>query len=139
MACPDGGCPFSQYANSGQSRRFELRTRGRVLQFDGFTRVQPQQLKKTKISNCRIFVRGDACVEGAGSNAALHQAPARFTEASLVGGDGKTRGIGRPYLRQYYFHDSGAGLCTKLANRRFYAEKMGDIVTERLVESFSDL
>src|SRR5690606_29513283 len=27
----------------------------------------------------------------------------------------------------------------RLENRRFYAEKMGDIVTERLVESFDDL
>ncbi len=27
----------------------------------------------------------------------------------------------------------------KLENRRFYAQKMGDIVTDRLVENFSDL
>ncbi|MBK8973172.1 MAG: type I DNA topoisomerase [Hahellaceae bacterium] len=118
---------------------FELRTRGRVLQFDGFTRVQPQQAKKDEDIELPDIRQGDV-LSLASLDPTQHftKPPARFTEASLVK-EMEKRGIGRPSTYASIISTIQERGYVKLANRRFYAEKMGDIVTERLVESFSDL
>src|SRR5690606_4749147 len=64
--------------------------------------------------------------------------PARYAEASLVK-ELEKRGIGRPstYASSISpIHERGY---VEVNSRRFYAEKMGDIVTERLSESFPNL
>src|SRR5690606_19198534 len=64
--------------------------------------------------------------------------PARYTEASLVK-ELEKRGIGRPSTYAAIISTIQDRGYVKLQNRRFYAEKMGDIVTDRLTESFQDL
>lgn len=64
--------------------------------------------------------------------------PARFTEASLVK-ELEKRGIGRPSTYAAIISTIQDRGYVKLEKRRLFAEKMGDIVTERLTESFSDL
>ena len=49
------------------------------------------------------------------------------------------RGIGRPSTYAAIISTIQDRGYVKLENRRFYAEKMGDIVTQRLQESFEDL
>jgi len=63
---------------------------------------------------------------------------ARYTEASLVK-ELEKRGIGRPSTYAAIISTIQDRGYVHVENRRFYANKMGDIVTERLVESFSDL
>ena len=64
--------------------------------------------------------------------------PARYSEASLVK-EMEKRGIGRPSTYAAIISTIQDRGYVALHNRRFYSEKMGDIVTERLSESFSNL
>ena len=64
--------------------------------------------------------------------------PARFTEAALVK-ELEKRGIGRPSTYASIISTIQDRGYVKVENRRFYAEKMGEIVTDRLVESFKEL
>ncbi len=65
--------------------------------------------------------------------------PARFSEASLVKRAGKKRGIGRPSTYASIISTIRDRGYVRAENRRFYAEKMGEIVTDRLEENFRDL
>ena len=62
----------------------------------------------------------------------------RYTEASLVK-ELEKQGIGRPSTYASIISTIQDRGYVRLQNRRFYAEKMGDIVTERLYESFPNL
>ena len=64
--------------------------------------------------------------------------PARYTEASLVK-ELEKRDIGRPSTYASIISTIQDRGYVKVENKRFYALKMGDIVAERLIESFSDL
>src|SRR5690606_2999016 len=64
--------------------------------------------------------------------------PARYTEAALVK-ELEKRGIGRPSTYASIISTIQDRGYVQLQNKRFYAEKIGDIVTDRLTENFSDL
>lgn len=64
--------------------------------------------------------------------------PARFSEASLVK-ELEKRGIGRPSTYASIISTIQDRGYVKVENRRFYAEKMGEIVTDRLEETFAEL
>ncbi len=118
---------------------YELRTRGRVIRFDGYTKVSPQIAKKDedivlpdmKVGQVLPLIK---------LNPQQHftKPPARYTEASLVK-ELEKRAIGRPSTYASIISTIQERGYVRQENRRFYAEKMGDIVTERLVESFDDL
>ena len=118
---------------------YELRTRGRVIRFDGYTKVSPQIAKKDedvvlpdmKVGQILSLVK---------LNPQQHftKPAARYTEASLVK-ELEKRAIGRPSTYASIISTIQDRGYVRQENRRFYAEKMGDIVTERLVESFDDL
>lgn len=118
---------------------YELRTRGRVVRFDGYTKVTPQVAKKDedvvlpdmKVGQVLPLVK---------LNPQQHftKPSARYTEASLVK-ELEKRAIGRPSTYASIISTIQERGYVRQENRRFYAEKMGDIVTERLVESFDDL
>ncbi|MBU2984201.1 type I DNA topoisomerase [Saccharophagus degradans] len=118
---------------------YELRARGRVIRFDGFLRVMPAIAKKDEDK-----ILPDVKV---GETLNLHQLDpsqhftkptARYTEASLVK-ELEKQGIGRPSTYAAIISTIQDRGYVHVENRRFYADKMGDIVTERLTESFSDL
>ncbi|MBB1486322.1 type I DNA topoisomerase [Oceanospirillum sediminis] len=118
---------------------FELRARGRVLKFDGFTRVMPSNSKKDEDQSLPDLNVGDLLnLEQLLPKQHFTKPVARFTEASLVK-ELEKRGIGRPSTYASIISTIQDRGYVRLENRRFYAEKMGDIVTDRLAESFTDL
>ncbi len=118
---------------------FELGVRGRVVKFDGYTRVQPPNTRNEEDRVLPDLSEGDEL-----SLIALHPAqhftkpPPRYGEARLVK-ELKERGIGRPSTYASIISTIQDRGYVRLENRRFYAEKMGEIVTDRLQQSFSDL
>ncbi|MFP3353977.1 DNA topoisomerase, partial [Pseudoalteromonas sp. SIMBA_153] len=62
----------------------------------------------------------------------------RYTEASLVK-ELEKKGIGRPSTYASIISTIQDRGYVKLENKRLFAEKMGDIVTDRLTASFPDL
>src|SRR5690554_7732221 len=118
---------------------FELRTRGRVIRFDGYTRVLPALVKKDEdVVLPEVKVGEKLALNKVDPSQHFTKPPARFTEASLVK-ELEKRGIGRPSTYASIISTIQDRGYVKIENKRFYAEKMGDIVTERLAESFEDL
>ncbi|MDB3933869.1 type I DNA topoisomerase [Luminiphilus sp.] len=118
---------------------YDMTAKGRVVEFDGYTRVQRPMAKKGDDALLPDFKVSDVL-----AMSALHPAqhftkpPARYGEASLVR-ELEKRGIGRPSTYAAIISTIQDRGYVKLENRRFYAEKMGDIVTQRLQDSFEDL
>ena len=116
----------------------ELKARGRTLVFDGFTRVRVANkqdddllLPSVKVGEVLDLIQLDPSQH-------FTKPPARFTEASLVK-ELEKKGIGRPSTYAAIISTIQDRGYVKLENKRLYAEKMGDIVTDRLNENFSNL
>jgi DNA topoisomerase-1 len=117
---------------------FELRIKGRVVEFDGYTRVFPASEKDDDVVLPDLKVGDKLKLEELQPMQHFTKPPARYSEASLVK-ELEKRSIGRPSTYAAIISTIQERGYVKLENRRFYALKMGDIVTERLVENFKDL
>lgn len=117
---------------------FELRIKGRVVEFDGYTRVFPASEKDDDVVLPDLKVGDTLKLEELQPMQHFTKPPARYSEASLVK-ELEKRSIGRPSTYAAIISTIQERGYVKLENRRFYALKMGDIVTERLVENFGDL
>ena len=139
VACQMPPAEYLSTSLTVEAQQFELRIRGRILKFDGYTRVQPQQGKGAENAELPDLKKGDL-LELIKLDPSQHftKPPARYSEASLVK-ELEKQGIGRPSTYAAIISTIQDRGYVALQNRRFYAEKMGDIVTERLGESFSDL
>ena len=118
---------------------YELRTSGRVIVFDGFQKVLPPVSKKDDDGILPPLKKGDVLdLQDLVPTQHFTKPPPRYTEASLVKELEKI-GIGRPSTYAAIISTIQDRGYVQVENRRFYAQKMGDIVTERLVESFEEL
>jgi DNA topoisomerase-1 len=118
---------------------YELTTKGRVLQFDGYTRVMNFRGKSDEDQILPNMQVGESLSLKALDPSQHFTKPApRYTEASLVK-ELEKRGIGRPSTYAAIISTIQDRGYVEVQNRRFYAQKMGDIVTDRLAESFPDL
>lgn len=139
VACQMSDAQYTSSSVVVQAGDFELQTRGRILRFDGFTKVQSAISKKDEDTVLPDVKQGDVLTLDALDPKQHFTKPSpRYTEASLVK-ELEKRGIGRPSTYASIISTIQERGYAKVENRRFYAEKMGDIVTERLTESFSDL
>ncbi len=118
---------------------YQLKAKGRTLKFDGYTRVLSPLSRKGDDIILPDLNRGDNLqLEALDPKQLFTRPPARFSEASLVKELEKC-GIGRPSTYASIISTIQDRGYVSVKKRRFYAEKMGDIVTDRLVESFTDL
>lgn len=116
--------------------KYELRTKGRIMQFDGYLRVMPG--KEDDVVLPDVEEGEKLSLEKLEPFQNFTKPPARFTEASLVK-ELEKRDIGRPSTYASIISTIQDRGYVKVESKRFYALKMGDIVTERLQETFSEL
>ncbi|MGP5133475.1 type I DNA topoisomerase [Psychrobacter cibarius] len=115
----------------------ELKARGRTLVFDGYTKVMPPA--KTDDTLLADVKKGDKLIlDKLDPSQHFTKPPPRYTEASLVK-ELEKKGIGRPSTYASIISTIQDRGYVKLENKRLFAEKMGDIVTDRLTASFPDL
>lgn len=139
VACQMTPAEYLSTTLTVEANGFELKARGRVLKFDGYTRVMTPMGRKDEDQSLPDLEKGTTMtLEALDPRQHFTKPPARYTEASLVK-ELEKRGIGRPSTYAAIISTIQDRGYVKLENRRFYAEKLGDIVTERLKESFPDL
>ncbi|WP_288997780.1 type I DNA topoisomerase [uncultured Psychrobacter sp.] len=115
----------------------ELKARGRTMVFDGYTKVMPPA--KTDDTLLPDVKKGDKLtLDKLDPSQHFTKPPPRYTEASLVK-ELEKKGIGRPSTYASIISTIQDRGYVKLENKRLFAEKMGDIVTDRLTDSFPDL
>ncbi|MGI6409542.1 MAG: type I DNA topoisomerase [Gammaproteobacteria bacterium] len=134
--------PPAQYLSTSltvTAAEFELRARGRILKFDGYTKVLPPQGRNAEDEVLPDLKEGETLtLKKLDPSQHFTKPPARYSEASLVR-ELEKQGIGRPSTYAAIISTIQDRGYVTIKNRRFHAEKMGDIVTERLGESFADL
>ena len=121
-----------------QAGGYEAKAKGRVVVFDGWTKVLkpkddendtvlPEVKQGEVLSLNKIHL--DQC---------FTKPPSRYNEASLVK-ELEKRGIGRPSTYATIITTIQDRGYVKIDNKRFFAEKIGKIVTRALIKSFTDL
>lgn len=137
VACQMTPARYKSSTVKVQAGDYGLHIKGRIMEFDGYTRVLPAnkdgdvELPDMQVGDSLTLVNLDPMQH-------FTKPPPRYTEASLVK-ELEKRSIGRPSTYAAIISTIQDRGYVKLENRRFYAQKMGDIVTDRLVENFADL
>ncbi len=118
---------------------YELKATGRITTFDGFMKVLPPVSKKEEQKELPDLKVDDPLkLKKLDPSQHFTNPPPRYTEASLVK-ELEKRGIGRPSTYASIISTIQDRGYVKLENKRFFAQKIGDIVTDRLTENFDDL
>jgi DNA topoisomerase-1 len=139
VACQMPPAEYTATVVTASAGDYDLEARGRVIRFDGYTRVQPPAGRKTEDAVLPDLKESDALTLEKLEPAQHFTKPApRYGEASLVR-ELEKRGIGRPSTYASIISTIQDRGYVRLENKRFYAEKMGEIVTQRLQKSFSEL
>ncbi len=118
---------------------YTLIAKGRVTRFDGYLKVMPALRKGDDDAELPdMHVGEQLALLALIPHQHFTKPPARYSEAALVK-ELEKRGIGRPSTYAAIISTIQDRGYVRIENRRFYAEKIGDIVTDRLSENFSDL
>ena len=139
VACQMPNAEFTSTTITVMAGDYELQAKGRVIRFDGHLKVMPAMRKGDDDSELPDIQTGaELNLLTLLPQQHFTKPPARYSEASLVK-ELEKRGIGRPSTYAAIISTIQDRGYVRVENRRFYAEKIGDIVTDRLVENFSDL
>ena len=139
IACQMTDAEYLSTSIKAHAGDFELRIRGRILQFDGFTRVLPPMSRKEEETPLPDLQPGQSLtLQGLEPVQHFTKPTPRFGEASLVK-ELEKLGIGRPSTYASIISTIQDRGYVSLNNRRFYAEKIGELVTDRLSENFDNL
>ena len=122
-----------------EAGEFELKIRGRIMQFDGYTRVLlPMGRKEEDTTLADFQVDEKLTLQEVEGIQHFTKPPPRFGEASLVR-ELEKRGIGRPSTYAAIISTIQDRGYVTLTSKRLHAEKIGELVTDRLVEKFENL
>jgi len=139
VACQMTQAEYLSTSVTVEAGEFELKIRGRIMQFDGYTRVLPPGARREEDTALPDFKVGENLqlldLEGVQH---FTKPPPRYGEASLVR-ELEKLGIGRPSTYAAIISTIQDRGYVTLQNRRFHAEKIGELVTDRLVEKFENL
>lgn len=139
VACQMASAQYDSTTLTVTADDFKLRVKGRTLRFDGWTKVIPVLRKGDEDISLPLVGVGDKLILQQLNHSQHFTKPsARFSEASLVR-ELEKKGIGRPSTYASIISTIQERGYVHVENRRFYAEKMGEIVTDRLGTSFREL
>ncbi|NOH91104.1 type I DNA topoisomerase [Vibrio sp. AIC-3] len=138
VACQMTPAQYDSTTVSVKADEYTLKAKGRILKFDGWTRVQRPMGKNEDTILPAVQIGDKLDLIALDPKQHFTKPPARFTEAALVK-ELEKRGIGRPSTYASIISTIQDRGYVKVEQRRFYAEKMGEIVTDRLDGSFNDL
>ncbi len=139
VACQMTPARYDSTTLTVQAGDFQLRAKGRTLRFDGWTNVMPALRKGDEDRTLPVIEVGtDLDLQKLIPSQHFTKPSARYSEASLVR-ELEKRGIGRPSTYASIISTIQDRGYVRVENRRFYAEKMGEIVTDRLEENFREL
>jgi DNA topoisomerase-1 len=138
VACQMVPAEFNTVSITMKAGEVEFRASGRRVQFDGWQRVLPPASKKEEPALPKVAPGDQPELVRLDPSQHFTKPPARFSEAGLVK-ELEKRGIGRPSTYAAVISTIQERGYVSLRNRRLYAEKLGDLVTERLVENFTQL
>jgi DNA topoisomerase I, bacterial len=139
VACQMTPAQYDSTTLTVKAGDYQLRAKGRTLRFDGWTKVMPA-LRKGDEDRTLPYVEigSDLDLQKLIPSQHFTKPPARYSEASLVK-ELEKRGIGRPSTYASIISTIQDRGYVRVESRRFYAEKMGEIVTDRLEENFREL
>jgi DNA topoisomerase-1 len=139
VACQMTPAQFTSTTITIEKNDYLMRAKGRVIRFDGYLKVMPMIRKKDDDGELPDLKVGDeVSLLALVPQQHFTKPPPRYSEAALVK-ELEKRGIGRPSTYASIISTIQDRGYVKVENKRFYAEKIGDIVTDRLIENFSDL
>jgi DNA topoisomerase-1 len=139
LACQMTNAEFTSTTITVEAGDYELTAKGRVTRFDGYLAVMPLNRKGDDDIELPDLEKNDLMTMLTLIPQQHFTKPvARFSEAALVK-ELEKRGIGRPSTYASIISTIQDRGYVKIENRRIFAEKIGDIVTDRLSESFTDL
>ena len=131
----------NESASQDISGRAVFTASGKVITFPGFLKAYKRSNDNEDDEQTKVLppVAEGQALPASALEATEHNTkpPARFTEVSLV----KTleeRGIGRPSTYASIISTIQDRGYARIESKRFYAEKMGEIVNDRLLENFDD-
>ena len=136
VACQMSSAEFTSSTLTVAAGDYEMTVKGRVTKFDGFLAVMPSKDEDAELPDLH---KGDQLgLLNLLPQQHFTKPPARFSEAALVK-ELEKRGIGRPSTYASIISTIQDRGYVRIENKRMFAEKIGDIVTDRLSESFTDL
>lgn len=139
VACQMSDAKFDATSVTVSNDRYLLKAKGRVMRFDGWLKVLKTNTFSGDEQDLPDLTAGQVLtLEQLNSKQNFTKPPARFNEASLVR-ELEKQGIGRPSTYATIISTIQDRGYVKVENRRFYAEKIGEIVTDCLGGSFADL
>ncbi|WP_127958355.1 type I DNA topoisomerase [Serratia microhaemolytica] len=139
VACQMTPAQYDSTTLTVKADDFLLRAKGRTLRFDGWTKVMPALRKDDEDRTLPVIEAGtELALQQLLPSQHFTKPPARYSEASLVR-ELEKRSIGRPSTYASIISTIQDRGYVRVESRRFYAEKMGEIVTDRLAENFREL
>ncbi|MCU7799740.1 MAG: type I DNA topoisomerase [gamma proteobacterium symbiont of Lucinoma myriamae] len=139
LACQMTPAKYENTTLTISAADYDLKLKGRSIIFDGWTRVMKAIAKSAEEIILPLVKEGEQFkLQELLPAQHFTKPPARFSEASLVK-ELEKRGIGRPSTYASIISTIQDRGYVTTQNKRFYAEKIGAVVTERLCESFHEL
>lgn len=139
VACQMTNAKYESVTTAVGAGDYELKIQGRVVVFDGFTRVWSPEARNEDDQVVPDFQVGEE-LRNMEVEKTQHftKPPARYREASLVR-ELEERGIGRPSTYVPIISTIQERGYVSLRQKRFHAERIGELVTDRLTENFGSL
>lgn len=136
VACQMAPAEFTATTITVTAGDYEMTAKGRVTRFKGYLAVMPPRDEDAELPDLQ---QGDPMqMLTLIPQQHFTKPPARYSEAALVK-ELEKRGIGRPSTYASIISTIQDRGYVRIENKRLFAEKIGDIVSDRLMESFNDL